>query len=400
MLSKVELRESRLYVVFLACMVAVGPLSMDVYLPSLQVIADHFKADIAAVNLTISSFMIGSAIGQFLGGAMSDQLGRKTIGLTGVGIFLVSTLLILFAENIQTVQFLRVTQALGSGFASVVCLAQIRDLYPKEEVMKRFANVMFIMFLAPLLAPFLGATLVQFGWHYIFLFLIGWGSIIFVIYIFCIPETVIDKADRFTFPELFTGYLRVLTHRVDGRITASRYILFAGFSSSIFMTFLTNSGMIYMQYFEVSSYQFAFIFSAHGLMLMLGNRVAVKLASSRPGLKVLRGLNLLQLILTTLLFSITLLGLYSLGVILVFTLIIMAFNGAINPTTSGLFITYFDKNAGAAASLNTTTVFIFGGVIGGLAALLANGELLPIFMLMMLASMIARCVLLTIRENH
>ena len=78
----------------------------------------------------------------------------------------------------------------------------------------------------------------------------------------------------------------------------------------------------------------------------------------------------------------------------------MAFNGAINPTTSGLFITYFDKNAGAAASLNTTTVFIFGGVIGGLAALLANGELLPIFMLMMLASMIARCVLLTIRENH
>jgi len=400
MLTKFELRESRFYVVFLACMVAMGPLSMDAYLPSLQGIADYFKTDMAAVNLTISSFMIGSAIGQFFGGALSDQLGRKTIGLAGVGIFLVSTLLILLASNIQTVQFLRVTQALGSGFSSVVCLAQIRDLYPKEEVMKRFANVMFIMFLAPLLAPFLGATLVQFGWHYIFLFLAGWGSVIFVLYLLRIPETIVHKAEKFTFNELFTGYLRVITHRVNGRLTAIRYILFAGFSSSIFMTFLTNSGMIYMQYFEVSSYQFAFIFSAHGLMLMMGNRVAVKLSNSRPGLRVMRGLNLLQLILTVSLLSVTLLGLHNLGVILLFTLMIMALNGAINPTTSGLFIAYFDENAGAAASLNTTAVFIFGGLIGGLAALLANGSLLPIFVLMMMASMIARCVLLTIQHDH
>jgi len=347
----------------------------------LQGIADYFKTDMAAVNLTISSFMIGSAIGQFFGGALSDQLGRKTIGLAGVGIFLVSTLLILLASNIQTVQFLRVTQALGSGFASVVCLAQIRDLYPKEEVMKRFANVMFIMFLAPLLAPFLGATLVQFGWHYIFLFLAGWGSVIFVLYLLRIPETIVHKAEKFTFNELFTGYLRVITHRVNGRLTAIRYIL-------------------YMQYFEVSSYQFAFIFSAHGLMLMMGNRVAVKLSNSRPGLRVMRGLNLLQLILTVSLLSVTLLGLHNLGVILLFTLMIMALNGAINPTTSGLFIAYFDENAGAAASLNTTAVFIFGGLIGGLAALLANGSLLPIFVLMMMASMIARCVLLTIQHDH
>lgn len=375
-----------------------GPLSVDAYLPAIPSMADYFGTSIATVNLTMSSFLIGNAIGQFFGGALSDQLGRKTIGLIGISFFLISTLFILQASTIEMVQVFRLTQAIGSGFASVICLAQVRDLYPKDEVMRRFANVMFIMFLAPLLAPILGAMLVKLGWHAIFQFLGLWAFVIFTIYLFRIPETIAAKAQAFTFRELFTGYQRVISHRIEGRLVASRYILFGGVSSAIFMTFLTNSALIYMQYFQVSEFQFAAIFGAHGLMLMIGNRTAVKLSYSNAGMKILRRMNLLQLILTSTLLVAALFNFLSLWVVLTLTLLIMGINGAINPTTAGLFIVYFDKNAGAASSLKTTAIFIFGAIFGGAAAVLSNGELLPIFAIMALCSLMARVVLLTIRD--
>ena len=209
MQTKSELRESRFFVVFLACMVAMGPLSVDAYLPAIPSMADYFGTSIATVNLTMSSFLIGNAIGQFFGGALSDQLGRKTIGLVGISFFLISTLFILKANSIEMVQILRLTQAIGSGFASVVCLAQVRDLYPKDEVMRRFANVMFIMFLAPLLAPVLGAMLVKLGWHAIFQFLGLWAFVIFTVYLFRIPETIAEKAHVFSFRDLFLSLIHI-----------------------------------------------------------------------------------------------------------------------------------------------------------------------------------------------
>ncbi|MBX2846723.1 MAG: MFS transporter, partial [Acidiferrobacterales bacterium] len=288
MLTTNELRENRFFVVFLACMVALGPLSVDVYLPAIPSMAEYFGTSITTVNLTMSSFLIGNAIGQFFGGALSDQFGRKTIGLIGIGLFLISTLFILQASSIESVQMFRLTQAIGSGFASVICLAQVRDLYPKDEVMRRFANVMFIMFLAPLLAPIIGAILVQLGWHSIFMFLAVWALPVFAIYLFFIPETLKSKADVFSIREMFAGYIRVIGHRIDGRLVASRYILFGGISSGIFMTFLTNSALIYMQHFGADEFQFAIIFGAHALMLMIGNRSAVKLSYANVGLKMLR----------------------------------------------------------------------------------------------------------------
>ncbi len=399
MLTRTELIDSRFFMVFLAVMVALGPMSVDAYLPAMANIADYFNTDITVVNLTMSSFLIGNGIGQFFGGALSDQMGRKTIGLIGLIIFLISTLFIIQADSVAAIQVFRLTQALGSGFTSVICLAQVRDLYPKEEVMRRYANVMLIMLVAPLLAPMIGAVLVQYGWQSIFAFLGFWGLAVLIVYLFLIPETIQEKATTFSVKELFSGYLHVIKYQSNGRYLASQFILFGGVSSGIFMSFLTNSALIYMEYFSVSEFQFALIFGAHALMLMVGNRLAVKLADYFPGLKVLRMINLLQLSLTTLLLLLTVLNLHTLWSVLLFTLLIMSVNGAINPTSSGLFIVHFDKNAGAASSLKTTFIFVVGAIVGGLSAVLSDGELLPIFAIMMICSMIARAILLGIKPE-
>lgn len=397
MLTTTELRTSRFFVVFLAAMVSMGPIAIDAYLPLMPAIAAYFKTDLAAVNLTMSTFLIGMAIGQFFGGSLSDQLGRKKVGLAGLVLFCIASTLIVQASSIEQVQILRTIQAIGSGLTSVICLAQIRDLYPKEQVMKKFANIMMVVMLTPLLAPILGASLSHIGWQSIFVLLSMWSLLFALVYLLHIPETRSEISKTFSVKELFLGYLRVVRHRVDGQLTAIRIILFAGFTAGVFMAFIINSASLYMGNFGLNEYQFAGIFAAHGLMLMVGNRTAVKLAESKPPLRVLHLMNLLQLGVVASLATVTYLEWQSFSTILPLTLLVIGINGGIMPTTSGFFIGYFDKSAGAAASLNSTAVFFMGGLIGGTATIFSSSSILPIFLVMSISSLLARGALRSIR---
>jgi len=399
MLTRNDLLESRFFMVFLACLVSMGPIAIDAYLPMMPNIAGYFSTDIATVNLTMSTFLIGMGVGQFFGGSLSDQLGRKVVGIIGLTVFCITSVLIVFADSIYHVQLLRFPQAVGSGFASVICLAQVRDIYPKEQVMKRFANVVLVVLLAPLLAPLLGALLAPFGWQSIFLLLALFSFLALFSYVVYIPETLNDKPKKFSIQALFSGYVRVATHRVNGQLTAIRFIIFSGCNAGIFMGFLTNSVFFYMEYFGMSELEFAGVFAAHGFMMMLGNRLAVWLSVRWTPIKTLTFINLMQILITMSLCFIAYQQWQTLTTILPFTLLSMVMNGALMPTASATFIGYFEKNVGAAASLNTTTVFIGGALIGALASWLSNGQLLPIFVVMVMAALAGRLVLSSIKDR-
>jgi len=398
MLTLDHLRASRFFMVFLGCMVALGPFAIDAYLPMIPTIAKHFHTDIIAVNLTMSTYLIGVAIGQFFGGALSDQLGRKRVGIIGLSLFCLTTYLIVNAESIFQVQLLRGLQAVGSGFVSVICLAQLRDLFPKEQVMSKYANVMLIVMLAPLFAPILGASLIEFGWQSLFILLGLWGLIILCIYVFYIPETLARKPDQFVIGEMFRGYTYVIRHRVKQRFVAQRFIIFAGFQGGVFFTFITNAALMYSEHFDQSAYRFAFIFAAHGVMLMVGNRLALLLTKNWSPLTVLKMANWTQLLITITLTLAVVTGMYSMLIILALTLLLMTFSGISMPTAPSIFIGYFNKNAGAATSIYTTTSFLVGALIGGTAAVLSKESLLPIFAIMAISCLCARIVLSTIQE--
>ena len=170
MITRQTLATSYFFMVFLGAMSALAPLSVDTYLPVLGQLAEHFEVDIAAVNLTISAYLFGNAVGQFFGGALSDQLGRKPVGSMALLIFAAATLAIVLAPSIQQMQILRVIQALGGGAVLVVCMAQVRDLYPVNEVPQRMASVMLVMMVAPMPPPSLGLLLSVLGWQVIFIF--------------------------------------------------------------------------------------------------------------------------------------------------------------------------------------------------------------------------------------
>ena len=399
MIDRQQLPGSRLFILFLSASVALAPLSIDMYMPAMPQMALAFGVNFSEINLTMSAYLFGNAIGQFFGGALSDQIGRKKIGVTGLSIFCLASLAIAFSSDIQSMQLLRVVQAIGGGFATVICIAQVRDIFPPHEVMKRYADVIMVMMIAPIVAPTFGVALVQFGWQSIF-FVLAFVSLgMLLINVFVMPETRLNVSKRIDASKLFPGYWAVINHRVDGRITAIRYALYAGFSTGVFFCFLTNAAMIFMQHYHFGQLQFALGFATVGMAMVVGNRLAVRMASKMAPERWLQAATSAQILCCLLLVGLSASGLLNAWITAVVAFLIVAMSGSIMPTTSARFISYFDQNAGSAASLATTISFSFGALIGALGAMLAEQSITPVFVIMLASSVVALIILQTIHPT-
>jgi len=395
MYTRQQLGVSRFFLVFLACLAALGPVGIDAYLPTLPNLASDFGVDMTMANLTVSTFMMGMAFGQFLGGPLSDQLGRKTIGLTGLMIYIVASLLIVFAGSIEQVLALRLIQAIGGGFASVICMAQVRDVFEPEDVGKKFANIVMVILIAPMFAPIIGTLISTYDWRAIFVALAVITSVMALIYLARIPETNLDTSEKFRLGQIFIGYWAAITTLSNGRLIAIRYALFTGFSSGVLFSYVTNAAYILIEHFEQTKFQFSAYFGAMVFALMLGNRVTARVMNSVALPLIVYWANLVQLIVGCAMVILCWVSEPNLWQIIFGISLLMACNGAIGPASSGYFISLYKKNIGAASSLISTITFAFGSLIGGLASVLSKGELLPIFAVMLASSIIARLVLLS-----
>lgn len=400
MISRENLQDHWVFIPFLSGLVALAPLAIDMYMPAMPAMAAAFGVSFSDVNLTMSAYMLGNAFGQFFGGSLSDQIGRKKIGIIGLLVFMVATLCIIFSPTIEVMQGLRIVQAVGGGFATVICIAQVRDIFPTDQVMKRYANVVLVMLFAPIIAPSIGVLLIQFGWQSIFIFLALVSVLMLLLYIFLIPETRATVSGEINLGRMFAGYWAVLSHRVDGRITAIRYALFSAFSAGVLMCFITNVSMIFINHFQFSPQQFGFGFASLGLSMIAGNRLSIRIANRMPAETWLRYATVIQLICLCVLVVLSLNALATPILVACLILLVICMTGSIMPTASGRYITFFDEHAGSAASLATTLVFALGAVIGAAAAVLSRGSITPVFIAMAISCAIGLLILTTIDTRH
>src|SRR5690606_11116214 len=141
----------------LAGLVAVAPFAIDTYLPALPLMAGDLNTSIEWIQASIPAYLIGGAIGQFFGGPLSDQIGRKPVGLFGLLLYAASSLLIWQCTSVEALLVLRFTQALGGGSATVIVAATVRDSQDGKDAARMMALIGLIMTIAPLLAPAVGA---------------------------------------------------------------------------------------------------------------------------------------------------------------------------------------------------------------------------------------------------
>ena len=219
--------------------------------------ASDFGVTVVSLQNTLNVFLIGYAIGQFFGGALSDQIGRKLVGYTGlVGLPRQSSRSRSRARSSEMLA-LRFVQAIGGGFSTVVCMATVRDVYPVEQLGRRFATVTMVLLIAPLVAPALGAAVLPLGWEMIFVFKAAYAACLLVAYAGLVPETRPGRLANLSLRSVFRQCFDVVRRRVDGRRLPIRYATAMAFSASCMIIFVTNSSFIYMQYFGVGPARFS-----------------------------------------------------------------------------------------------------------------------------------------------
>ncbi len=385
------------FLILMASMAALAPFAIDTYLPALPTMADAFGVDIVYMNVTVSIYLAGFAVGQLLGGPISDQIGRRRVGIAGLLIFCGASICIANATSVEQVQIWRAVQALGGGFAGVICMAMLRDRYSAEEAAKRIPKVMFVMLSAPLVAPAIGALLLDLGWPAIFLFLAAYAFLLLIVF-GPLPETLPVPTGSIQIGRIAPQYLAVVTRRVNGKLTPLRYIFTQGFAASVVMAFLTNSAFIYLEYFSVGEKRFAFYFGANVVALMMSALITSRLIRRVPPFKLFRVGRRLQLAFVLALSALVVFGEATLWLFTPLLALAVGCGGLVGPSISGLYLAPFERLSGSAMSLINAATFVFGGALGALSGLFYDGSLQPIVLTMAVASLLANLIAETIDE--
>lgn len=381
----------------LAVLVALSPFSLDLYLPALPRIAEVFSADIHLVELSISTYLIGMALGQLLGAPLSDRNGRRPVALIGLSIYFLATVGIIFCQTAEQLLWLRLVQALGGGCATVNSAAIVRDLYDEVDTARMFSLISMIMMAAPLIAPAVGAVMLNiFDWRSVFVLLAIYALLVMAVVIFKLPETVRER-QRSQSPFHALGEIAGSFVLVMSRRRAVGFALCTAFAHSCMFAFLTDSAFVYIEYFGVSPSVFPVLFGGNIVMLMIANRINYSLLRRFHPRQILPYGSIAQIICTSVLF---IYACFFDATIYVVALLIMLSIGCLGFVVSNAFssyMSYFSSNAGTANAVGGTLRAGAGALIGILIGVLHDGSLVPMTAAMMAAAILAGLLVLVLR---
>ncbi|MGH8514112.1 MAG: multidrug effflux MFS transporter, partial [Gammaproteobacteria bacterium] len=260
----------------LALLTAVGPLSVDMYLPSLPEIGRKLTASPAQVQLTISFYLVGFAVGQIVYGPLSDRHGRKPILLAALALFSTAGIACAFASSIEALIIARFFQAFGGAGAVVLARAIVRDLYSEARAGREFSLMGAIMAVAPTIAPLIGSVLqIAFGWRAIFVGLLAVGSVAAALVWCLLPETLKNRAPE---PVSLLSTMRV--YRTFMRNSA--FLAHLGIVTCSFMglfAWISGASFVLQDLYGLSALEFGVAFALGSAGYMLGTVLAAGIVS-------------------------------------------------------------------------------------------------------------------------
>ena len=256
----------------LALLTALGPLSMDLYLPSLPAIGRDLAADPAAVQLTISLYLIGFAAGQIVYGPLADRFGRKPVMLAALVIFGVATVICIVAPTIELLIAARFVQAVGSCGCVVLARAIVRDLYEGPRAGRELSLMAMVMGLAPIVAPVIGSLLqAAFGWRAGFVFVFCGGIFAAAGVHWLLPETLRPSLHPAK-AGLVSTFGVVIRHR-----GALAYLAMIAAGYAGLFAFISGSPFVLQSVYALTPFGFAVAFAIASTGYIAGSLLAAHL---------------------------------------------------------------------------------------------------------------------------
>lgn len=367
-------RNDMLLIIILGALTALGPFSIDMYLPSFPSVAREFGVPISTIQLSLASFFIGMALGQPFVGPISDRVGRKTPLYFGLSLYLLASIACALAPSPGALIAFRFVQAVGGCVGMVVSRAMVRDLFPPHETARVFSLLMLVMGAAPILAPTLGGILLTFwGWRTIFFTLAFLAMLALAGTWRGLPETRSPDPSISLRPvAVLRGYAEIFRNP-----QFTLYVLVGGMASSGMFAYIAGSSFVYIEYFGLSQAQYGWIFGANAFGLISAGQINRYWLNYQTPEQILMRVGLAQGLAGILLGLVAGQGYGGLPVILGLNFIFITTLGFFFPNTTALALAPFSRQAGAASALMGALQFVVAALVSAIVSGLHNGTLLP-----------------------
>lgn len=361
-------------ILILGLLTAIGPFSIDMYLPAFPDIARGLHTTVAQVTLSLSSFFIGISVGQLLYGPLLERFGRKKPLYVGLSIYLLTSIGCAAAGSVNALIVLRLLQALGGCVGMVAARAMVRDLFEVKENAKIFSTLMLVVAVSPIIAPTLGGYVTAvLGWRYVFAMLILVDIIIIAGVFFLLPESKKPDPNFSLRPTpIIRNFAGVITHP-----QFYTYALTAAISAAGLYAYIGGSPHVFMEIFQVNERQYGWIFALIAMGLIGAsqvNSVLLKLYSSEQIIKVALSC---QSIIGATMALITLFGWNDLFITIFLIFIFLCTQGFVFPNASALSLAAFGHKAGSASALLGAIQMTIGAGTSALVSVLQNHTALP-----------------------
>jgi DHA1 family bicyclomycin/chloramphenicol resistance-like MFS transporter len=369
-----------LLIVILGSMVAIGPLSIDMYLPGLPEITRSLHAEAAAVQLTLTAVVAGLALGQLVAGPLSDRIGRRRPLMVGLLCYSAASLLCALAPSVHALTGLRFLQGLTGGAGIVIGRAVVRDLYSGAAAAKLFSSLMLVTGLAPILAPVIGAQVLRFtAWQGIFVVLACLSLAIVTLATVALPETLPpERRDRGGLAGALKTMRSLLTQR-----SFLGYALTAALAFGALFAYISGSPFVFQEIYGLSPQAFSLAFGVNGLGLVAGSQINARLVGRYGPAYLLRRALLVIAAAATALLAVVLIGGLGVWPVIITTFLVMSSLSFVMPNSTALALADHAKVAGTASALLGVIQFLVGGLAAPLVGLGGTGSAVPMAVVML-----------------
>jgi MFS transporter, DHA1 family, multidrug resistance protein len=383
-------------ILVLGVLSAIGPLSIDMYLPAFTNIAKALQCSPEQMGYTLSSFFFGICLGQLVNGPLLDHYGRKKVLYIGLGLYVISSFACAMSSSVEPLIVWRFFQAIGCSVGWIAPNAVIRETFAESERPKILSLMILILGVSPILAPSIGSMLLTFGsWKFIFILLAINILLILILIRQWLPEKVQDE-NRGPF------HVKKIVHAYVALFSNRRFVLFA-FAGAIgagsIFTFVSGAPPTFLQYYGASESQFGWIFGlvASGIIsASQANNLVIKKFTS---MQILRVALLVQFLICLILSIGSKLGWLQLETNILLLFLILACQGFIFPNLTSQALRPFHRGAGAASAMMGAIQMAWGAICAALLGMLFDGTPFTMAIIMLLCASIANILFSFIKKQ-
>ncbi|WP_291906346.1 multidrug effflux MFS transporter [Chitinophaga sp. CB10] len=382
-------------ILILGSLTALGPFSIDMYLPGFPAIAKDLHTDVPTIGFSLTSFFIGISAGQLLYGPLLDKYGRKKPLYAGLILYIATSIGCMYSHTIESLVALRFFQAIGSCAATVAAVAMVRDLFPVKDNARVFALLMLVVGASPMVAPAVGGYVTHaFGWNTVFLILTVLGVGILLACLLWLPESYRPDSTISLKPKpIINNFLAVLTNAQFTTYALAGALSFAGI-----FTYVSGSPKVFMEVYGVSGEVYGWIFAGLSVGFIGCSQVNSFLLRRFQSRQIIPVALAFQSAFGILLFLAAITHVLTLTLLLILLFGYLCCLGFVNPNTAALCLAPFSKNAGSASAVMGALQLGIGAITSAAVSAVKIPNASPMAFTLALCGLTALGVLLTGRR--